>query len=314
MINQSKVVLASPLTPTPSKKQFIGSKVQILTEVGKSKFSVYLTKSLENKTYAMKIFPYEKAEMSKSYTNESRFHFLKHPNIIQIIETQNRRMDVTKGAPKQISYILMEYAPYGDFAELVMGMKFPKDEKLVRTYFQQLIDAIEYLHNNDVAHMDLKLENLLIGDDYILKVSDFDSSYVKYDLTFQGRGTENFRAPEVRAKVVRNPKAADIYSAGLILFTLMTGSLAYLENSKVEGFDLYDMVLKQDNSFWKIHAKVTDSDCIEDENFRKLFWSMVAAKADSRATISDIKKSTWYNGPIYSKEEVKKIMEPLCTK
>jgi len=77
------------------------------------------------------------------------------------------------------------------------------DKKLCRTFFHQLIDGIEYLHSQNLAHMDLKLENLVLGDDFKLKIIDFDLAISLTDEKndqYGGAGTKNYRAPEVRAK------------------------------------------------------------------------------------------------------------------
>ena len=76
-------------------------------------------------------------------------------------------------------------------------------KKLARTYFRQLIDGLEYLHSQGVRHLDLKLENLLIGDDYQLKIIDFDLSYMSGDTQILTRGSKFYRAPELRASQCR---------------------------------------------------------------------------------------------------------------
>ncbi len=298
-------VLSSPVTPKPTKKSAIG-KVQVIKKLGKSKFSVYLASSSDKKNYAMKVYPFEKQEMNKGFTQESRFTWLRHPNVISIVDSQPQIIE--SNSTSKISYILMEYCPHGDLAELVMAEKFPRDEKLVRTYFHQIVNGLEYLHSNGVAHLDLKLENLLLGENFQLKITDFDCAYIKNDLYYLGKGTANFRAPEIIQGKCRRPKAADIYSLGMMLFIMMSGSLAYLEDNKVKGHDLYAMVLSENENFWKIHAACTDSDVIENEDFKKLFWSMVRADPAKRATIDEIKRSKWYQGTLYSEAEVKAIM------
>jgi len=57
-------------------------------------------------------------------------------------------------------------APYGDLTSLMLSNKVISDEKLVRSMFHQLISGIEYLHSQSIAHLDLKLDNLMIGDDF----------------------------------------------------------------------------------------------------------------------------------------------------
>jgi len=254
----------------------------------------------------MKVYPYDKQEINKAYLHESRFSWINHPNIISIVDSQPQVVD--SNTTRKVSYILMEYCPNRDLAELVISEKFPRDEKLVRTYFHQIINGLEYLHSNGVAHFDLKLENLLLGEDYQLKITDFDCSYMKDDMFLMGKGTNNFRAPEVIKGKCRNPKAADIYSLGMILFVMMTGSLCYLEDSKVKGHDLYAMVLDQNEKFWQTHADCTDADVIENEDFKKLFWSMVRSDPTKRATLEEIKQSKWFQGTLYSNRELKSIM------
>ena len=63
----------------------------------------------------------------------------------------------------------MEYAKHGDFFDALITHRVPFNETLIRTYFHQLIDAMDALHSKGAAHLDIKLENLLIGDDYTLK-------------------------------------------------------------------------------------------------------------------------------------------------
>mmetsp|Transcript_15068 Transcript_15068/g.12783 ORF Transcript_15068/g.12783 Transcript_15068/m.12783 type:complete len:89 (-) Transcript_15068:754-1020(-) len=75
---------------------------------------------------------------------------------------------------------------------------FAADETLVRTYFHQLVNAVEHIHSKGYAHLDIKTENLLLGKDYALKVSDFDlCREAEIPLGFRGYGTKNFRAPEL---------------------------------------------------------------------------------------------------------------------
>mmetsp|Transcript_1038 Transcript_1038/g.929 ORF Transcript_1038/g.929 Transcript_1038/m.929 type:complete len:106 (+) Transcript_1038:460-777(+) len=97
----------------------------------------------------------------------------------------------------------MELAPYGDLADMIMTPKYVCDEKLVRTMFRQLVAGVEYIHSKNIAHLDIKPENILIGENYTLKLTDFDGS-VSCEAGTQthvgkkgGCGTINYRAPEM---------------------------------------------------------------------------------------------------------------------
>mmetsp|Transcript_17708 Transcript_17708/g.15521 ORF Transcript_17708/g.15521 Transcript_17708/m.15521 type:complete len:91 (-) Transcript_17708:662-934(-) len=77
-----------------------------------------------------------------------------------------------------IAYTVTEYMPNGDLeSQISKDNDFFEDETLIRTYFHYLIDALEYLQSKKIAHLDLKLENIVIGNDLKPKLIDFDSFY-----------------------------------------------------------------------------------------------------------------------------------------
>ena len=69
----------------------------------------------------------------------------------------------------------MEHAPFGDLADLIMKKSFTSDEIMARTIFHQIHEGLSHLHKHGFAHMDLKCDNILIGEDYKVKLCDFDS-------------------------------------------------------------------------------------------------------------------------------------------
>ncbi|RYZ75841.1 MAG: hypothetical protein EOP04_32805, partial [Proteobacteria bacterium] len=80
-------------------------------------------------------------------------------------------------------------------------------------------------------HLDLKLENLLLGENFTLKIADFDLAYVKGDTRVCTRGTKFYRSPELMEQRCSNMEAADMYAAGIILFVFKTaGILPHSEN------------------------------------------------------------------------------------
>jgi serine/threonine protein kinase len=68
-----------------------------------------------------------------------------------------------------------EFCLYGDFTTLFGEKKLKfADEKVARTYFRQLVDAVEYMHNKNFGHLDLKVDNLFLDEEFRLRVGDFD--------------------------------------------------------------------------------------------------------------------------------------------
>lgn len=277
----------------------------IVRPLTKTKFPVYLVSSkVTKKKYAMKVFGYENSQPHLYFKNESRFACLQHPNVIRNLFFEPQRKAKLEGVELQISYTIMEYAIHGDFFSFLKNYRNDIDEKLVRTYFRQLIEGLEYLHNNDVAHMDLKLENLLISNEFDLKITDFDMSHYKEDAIIISNGTKFYRAPEVQKGKCNIPKKADIFSAGVILFTLMTkGVYPQFEATEIGGIQFSDLLYNNTSEFWARHSKVQKlNDTFFEEDFKDLFISMTKFAPEERASIQDIKNSKWYNGPVYSQE------------
>jgi Serine/threonine protein kinase len=193
----------------------------------------------------------------------------------------------------------MELAPNGSFATLIRKSSLLRDEKVVRTYFHQLIEGLEYLHKTKVAHLDIKPENLLIGKNFELKIADFDSAYLENDSEkIRTRGTPIYRAPEIKNSSCENPYAADIHAAGVTLFLLLTSYYPYTESENIHGIDFEGYLRVENPQFWIAHSKLHNITVSQD--FKDLFFSMVKEDAVERATIQEIKASAWYNGPIYT--------------
>lgn len=146
---------------------------------------------------------------------------LRHPNIVKLYEVL---------ATKAKIYFVMEFAKGGElFAKISKG-RF--SEQLSRRYFQQLISAVEYCHSRGVFHRDLKLENLLLDENWDLKISDFGLSAVKEQIRPDGMlhtlcGTPAYVAPEILAKKGYDGAKVDMWSCGVVLFVLNAGYLPF---------------------------------------------------------------------------------------
>ena len=287
--------------------------INMLKLLNKAKFPVYLVASqLTNQHYALKVFDFEDGQPHTYYLNESRFSILNHPNVIRYARVEEETtFPSEKGIDKQVSCIMMEFAPYGDFFKFVRTFRDSLTDKLIRTYFRSLIDGLEYLHNQGVCHLDLKMENLLIGKDYQLKIADFDMSYMVGDDHVLTKGTKYYRAPELRSGKCRNGVAADVYSAGIILFALKTGGIIpYFEDHLHEGVDLCKLLKDDSKAFFKRHCELQKKkEAFFEQSFRELFRSMVCENPEERLTIAQIKKSKWYKGSVYSAKELKACVE-----
>ena len=118
----------------------------------------------------------------------------------------------------------MEYVRGGLLYDLVEKLGALKDDH-VRFFIWQLVDCLQYLHEDEqIVHRDLKLENIMLDENYTLKIVDFGgcSAQTDHDISklTSYTGTQSYMAPEIRESKVYNGKQIDLFSVGVIMFIL----------------------------------------------------------------------------------------------
>eukprot|EP00884_Botryococcus_braunii_P011516 jgi/Botrbrau1/20365/Bobra.0006s0030.1 len=229
-----------------------------------------------------KITKYVKAEI----LNQKR---LQHPHIVEL-----REVFLTSSHLG----IVMEYASRGDLYHMVEqthGLR----ECDARWFFQQLMCALDYCHRKGVANRDIKLENTLLHGEtcLLLKLCDFGySKHEKYQSAPGSRvGTPAYLAPEViltGGGRKYDGKAADLWSCGVMLYILLTGSYPFgrPQDSELQpGQKISTMlqrILKVDYAF---PANVPlSAEC------KDLVSRLLVANPANRITLPEILRHPWY--------------------
>ena len=290
--------------------------LSVIRTISDAKSPLYQVHSkVTKKSYAMKVYAYNHDEPHLYYKNRTRYASLQHKNVIRSLYLENEKKVDLDDVDTKVSCIVTEYAPNGSLMDLLKIHRTEIDEVLTRTFFRQLIDGIEYLHKNHVSHMDLSLADLLLDADYHLKIGGFDRAHYSEDAIIISKGTKFFRAPEVGKSLCKIPKAADIYSAGIILFILRSqGVFPQFEGEKINGVKFSELMWKDSPTFWDLHCRMQGKNgAVYDRDFKELFEMMTELDPKRRASIENIKSSSWYNGPVHSDEELKEKVGGLFT-
>jgi len=277
-----------------SDKPNLPTSIHLSSKIAEGKFSIFEAFSpLHNQTFALKVFP-KTSFGTHQFHKEQLLSLLSHPNVIQNIPITSDRDDC--------HLLLLEHAKYGDFLDIVLKGAL-SSETLVRTYFHQLIEGLEHIHSQSVAHLDLKLENLMIASDLKLKIIDFDQAQKLTDDIITSAGTKAYRAPEVKDGTCTNFTAADVYSAGVLLFMMMFQEFPFREASDPNKKDvrIYSTYLTNKEAFWQTVSGLKN---IFTREFIDLIDGMVHEDPSKRLTISEIKSSSWYKGRISSEKEL----------
>ncbi|KAF4525634.1 hypothetical protein B566_EDAN001234 [Ephemera danica] len=268
-------------------------KYKLLKTIGKGNFAkVKLAKHVPTgKEVAIKIIDKTQlnpSSLQKLFREVRIMKMLDHPNIVklfQVIETE------------KTLYLVMEYASGGEvFDYLVLHGRMK--EKEARAKFRQIVSAVQYCHQKKIIHRDLKAENLLLDSEMNIKIADFGFSNEftpgsKLD-TFCG--SPPYAAPELfQGKKYDGPEV-DVWSLGVILYTLVSGSLPF------DGSTLRELRERVLRGKYRIPFYMS-TDC---ENLLKKFLVLNPAK---RASLENIMKDKWMNMG-YEEEELKPFIEP----
>jgi len=141
-----------------------------------------------------------------------------HPNIVQFLDSQ-LFADGT-GA------IFLEYLPHPTLLTY-LNQNGALSTRLAFHVFSQLVDALDHMHKNNVAHLDLKTENLAFDPvTKIVKMFDFGLSQLvdpRLPISDNFVGSPMYMSPEILMRERYNPLSADVWSLGIVLYELLTG-------------------------------------------------------------------------------------------
>uniref|UniRef100_A0A8C8J7N8 non-specific serine/threonine protein kinase n=1 Tax=Oncorhynchus tshawytscha TaxID=74940 RepID=A0A8C8J7N8_ONCTS len=194
-------------------------------------------------------------------------------------------------------YLIMEYASGGEVFDYLVAHGRMK-EKEARAKFRQIVSAVQYCHQKRIVHRDLKAENLLLDADMNIKIADFGFSN---EFTLGSKldtfcGSPPYAAPELfQGKKYDGPEV-DVWSLGVILYTLVSGSLPF------DGQNLKELRERVLRGKYRIPFYMS-TDC---ENLLK---KLLVLNPGKRSSLEQIMRDRWMNVG-HEEEELKPHQEP----
>ena len=109
------------------------------------------------------------------------------------------------------------------------------DESSTKSLFHQIIEGIYYLHSKNIFHRDIKLENIIIKNKAIIKIIDFGFGICspRNKLLNFFCGTPSYMPPEIVMKKDDLGEFADIWSIGILLYTILCGAFPFRGQNKI---------------------------------------------------------------------------------
>uniref|UniRef100_A0A7E4VGY6 Serine/threonine-protein kinase par-1 n=1 Tax=Panagrellus redivivus TaxID=6233 RepID=A0A7E4VGY6_PANRE len=268
-------------------------KYKLLKTIGKGNFAkVKLAKHIPTgMEVAIKIIDktaLNQTSLQKLFREVKIMKQLDHPNIVKLYQVMETETTL---------YLVMEYASGGEVFDYLVAHGRMK-EKEARAKFRQIVSAVQYLHSKNIIHRDLKAENLLLDSAMNIKIADFgfSNSFTVGNKLDTFCGSPPYAAPELfQGKKYDGPEV-DVWSLGVILYTLVSGSLPF------DGANLKELRERVLRGKYRIPFYMS-TDC---ENLLKKF---LVLNPQRRGTLDQIMKDRWMNIG-YEDDELKPFIEP----
>lgn len=238
--------------------------------------------SLENEIRVLRRFSARKNEDDAEKT------WFTHPNIVQLFETYEDKSKV---------YLIMELVTGGELFDRIVE-KGSYTEKDASNLIRQVLEAVDYMHEQGVVHRDLKPENLLYyssSEDSKIMISDFGLSKME-DSGFMATacGTPGYVAPEVLAQKPYG-KAVDVWSIGVISYILLCGYPPFYDENDA---NLFAQILKGefefDSPYWD---EISDS-------AKDFIKSLMCVNVEKRFTCKKALAHPWISGNAASNKNI----------
>ncbi|PRP79667.1 3-phosphoinositide-dependent protein kinase 1, partial [Planoprotostelium fungivorum] len=233
--NSSESVVTSPTTG--QKRKVTPADFEFMSTLGQGAFGeVKHVKEIRSGVeYAIKMLDKNHIISSgkKKYVHTERniFNLLNHPNVVKLFYTFQDAKTL---------YYVLELCPNGDIGSALKRVNtFSLD--CTQFYAAEIVSALEHMHSKGVVHRDLKPDNVLLGDNFHAKLTDFGTSK---ELGNDERarsdsfcGTAEYVAPELLTEDYC-VKSSDLWALGCIIFQLLTGKTPFRGETNYFTFEL----------------------------------------------------------------------------
>ncbi|MDH6426841.1 serine/threonine protein kinase [Paenibacillus odorifer] len=210
----------------------LGGRYQVIERIGGGGMAlVYRAHDiLLNRNVAIKVlrnqFVHDEEFIRRFRREAQSAASLSHPNVVSIYDV---------GQEDEIHYIVMEYIEGQNLNEIIKERAPLQVDESVRIA-SQICDALDHAHQNQIIHRDIKPHNILIGRNGRVKVTDFGIARAVTSTTITQTGSVvgsvHYFSPE-HAKGVSTGEKSDLYSLGIVLYQMLTGSLPFLGESPI---------------------------------------------------------------------------------
>lgn len=265
-------------------------------------------KKINNEKYDSK----SRALIQREYTLLTKFE---HPGVVKCLGYGQSTISGEAGPAVEIYFILLEYLPGGTLFEFLNKAEIT--EGLACFIFEELVKVVEHINTKGFAHLDIKLENIMIDKDGKFKFIDFGFASELMGEHGDGKlsawvGTHTYKAPEINEMKPYPGFTADLFALGVVLFALV-GKVFPFEAATPQD-SLYQKITQDKyEEYWQLIGKALGEGTHFPISLQNLLNGLFAYNTVSRITIPEILKHEWIvKTPKPIEADVRKAIKKLC--
>ncbi|XP_013175313.1 PREDICTED: testis-specific serine/threonine-protein kinase 1-like isoform X1 [Papilio xuthus] len=205
---------------------------------------------------------------------------LNHPHLVHTHSIFQRRYKY---------FIFLRFMEHGDLLEYILQNGAVQEDQ-ARIWTRQLSLAIQYMHELEIAHRDIKCENVLLTANKNAKLSDFGFARTCVDKKMKDVHSETFcgslsyTAPEILHGCPYFPKPTDIWSLGVVVYVMLNRAMPF------EDKHIKQLYQAQINRNWRFRSRYADT---LSDNCKRLVALMLEPNYQNRIKVEQIISSEW---------------------
>ena len=191
-----------------------------------------------NQKVALKIIKKKNLESSpdkkiKLQREISLMRIFDHPHLLKLIDVYETETHF---------YLVLEYAKHGELFDYIVE-RGCLSAQCALSFFRQIISALDFLHMHNICHRDIKPENILLDSKDRIKIADFGfARWMKSNVTSTSCGSPHYAAPEVIKGDPYDGKCADIWSTGVLFYTLLC--VCFYTREMIDIFQFFSIFIQ----------------------------------------------------------------------
>ena len=272
-------------------QESIDNKYVILEKKGfGATANVFLVKDPNTeKIYAAKVLKESSDLFDKEIEILNSLKQINNPYIVNLIDSGTGQIIRANKPSQSRQYLVLQYAPKGELFNYIYCTHKGLQEKYSKVIFAKILKGIQACHNAKICHRDLKMQNILLDENFNPKICDFGFATFNTGKLSESLGTLNYASPEILLHRPYDGFKADIFSLGVVLLTLVTCKIGFMEATKRDPY--YRLIMtKHYGQYWNAVSSQIQG---VSEEFKNLYIKMISFRAQDRPSIEDILNDDW---------------------